>query len=331
MIGQWIGNTWIPPRPWRYYSPAELRELYQAKTVLWMGDSLARRSFATFYSILNSSTYTNHTSVISMTRPSIIDFNKHNPQVEFCPKWQHLPRFRPDACRPMPISSSGSSSSSSGGGGGANDQNATIVTTAAATATATRGEFLKMKTTCFSHVEWFLKEELEGRSNLTANVDLVVLVLGIWDVVHIPVCRDSQNPLTAFERLEHLLTVAARFTVQTGKRIVWRTSGFDTETPNNHVVYALNEQIMNTIDRYHGVAGGVGNVVAGHNGGEQPEAKEKEAPNLTYINWGGAVEARSFAPERIIGDHPSHYGAEARVVLIQMLTNHLHDLGFFSS
>jgi hypothetical protein len=301
MIGYWIGNTWIPPQPWRYYSPAELRELYKHKTILWLGDSLARRSFASFYNILNS-TRSNHTSLDSITLASIIDFNKHG-QVEYCPKWRHLKSFRPDACRPMP------------------GMNAT-------------GEFIKMKTVCFSHVEKFLHDELNGTSNLTSTVDLVVLVLGIWDVVHEGDCRDKNNNAnssrTPIERLMDLIHVAANFTITTGKRIVWRTSGFDCVTTNNQLVYALNDRIMDSIDHYHDPHHEHDSDVAG--GGNETETQEviQQAPNLTYINWGGAVEDRSFGKERIFGDHPSHYGPEPRVVLVQMLTNHLHDLGWFA-
>jgi hypothetical protein len=45
------------------------------------------------------------------------------------------------------------------------------------------------------------------------------------------------------------------------------------------------------------------------------------APNLTFVDWAGAVRPRSFT-ERIIGDIPPHYGFEPRHAMIQMLTNH---------
>jgi hypothetical protein len=50
---------------------------------------------------------------------------------------------------------------------------------------------------------------------------------------------------------------------------------------------------------------------------------------MTYVNWGEAVEPRSFGAERLSGDMHAHYSHEPRVVLIQMITNHLHDVGFF--
>ena len=43
---------------------------------------------------------------------------------------------------------------------------------------------------------------------------------------------------------------------------------------------------------------------------------------VEYLHWGGAVEARSFGDKRISAeDHYNHYGLEARLVFLQMLTN----------
>jgi len=49
----------------------------------------------------------------------------------------------------------------------------------------------------------------------------------------------------------------------------------------------------------------------------------KQKASLTYVDYGGAVEPRSFGRHRIPGDVQAHYGGEARMALIQMLTNRL--------
>jgi hypothetical protein len=51
---------------------------------------------------------------------------------------------------------------------------------------------------------------------------------------------------------------------------------------------------------------------------------------FTHVNWGAAVEPRSFGKERNVGDHVAHCGLESRLVLFQMMTNHLRDSGFFA-
>jgi len=68
------------------------------------------------------------------------------------------------------------------------------------------------------------------------------------------------------------------------------------------LIRALNKAAMDTIDSYNN-------------------------PGLTYINYGEAVEPRSFGAARITGGHVAHYGYHAFHVAIQMMANHLVDLG----
>jgi hypothetical protein len=51
--GSWIGNSWIPPPGWRLFSAKKMLDLYKDKTVLFMGDSMARRLAVTLYETLN--------------------------------------------------------------------------------------------------------------------------------------------------------------------------------------------------------------------------------------------------------------------------------------
>jgi hypothetical protein len=39
MVGEWLGQTRVPPHPWRLFGPTELLAIYQNKRVLWVGDS----------------------------------------------------------------------------------------------------------------------------------------------------------------------------------------------------------------------------------------------------------------------------------------------------
>lgn len=53
-------------------------------------------------------------------------------------------------------------------------------------------------------------------------------------------------------------------------------------------------------------------------------------PLVTVLDWASAVLARSSTGTRIKGDIKAHYGLEPRLVLMQMLTNHLIDQGTLS-
>jgi hypothetical protein len=54
LTGTWMGNTWVPPTPWwRLYSVEDMQDVYRDRTVLWIGDSTARRTGMVHFSILN--------------------------------------------------------------------------------------------------------------------------------------------------------------------------------------------------------------------------------------------------------------------------------------
>lgn len=283
MIGKWMGKTWIPPRPWRYFDAGELREMYKDKNVLWIGDSTGRRAFATMYAILDEKAH--HVSSSAMSDPAVIDVNKHGKHAESCNKnFTNVPADRhPNLCRPAP-------------GGG-------------------NGEFSYIVGTCFHSVELVLQSELDGTTNMTADVDVIILSLGIWEVVERKTCNmvdvvkqeQQGHERTPVERLDHALDLAARFTAKTGKLIVWRTSGYGGYRFTIKGVDMYN-RTMNAIDH---------NLATTNNS------------NLLYVNWGDAVGPRSFGPDKLAGDIPAHYSEEARVVLVQMITNRLHEIGFF--
>ena len=123
-----------------------------------------------------------------------------------------------------------------------------------------------------------------------------------FDVIVIALGAHEKSKSNVVELYTHLARLCHRFTQVTGVPIVWRTSGYSTEYFEKPTS-TLNEAVMDTIDSY---------------GAES---------NLTYINWAGAVRERSHAPHRIEGDSMSHYGVEPRLVLVQMLTNHLLERG----
>ena len=133
--------------------------------------------------------------------------------------------------------------------------------------------------------------------------------MGAWEVGREWDCR-RDGTIGLAERITGLLRTCQEFTQTTGVRIVWRTSGYGQANNDELVkkqeerVALMNNAAMDMID----------SLDAGESG-------------LTYINWGGAIRDRSFGPDRIAGDLMYHYGAQPRLVLMQMLTNHLVDEG----
>jgi len=73
-MGSWFGDTLIPPDGWKLCLASELQDFYKDSSMLWVGDSTCRRSFATFYGILNSTQ--EHVNVPEIDDASVIDINK---------------------------------------------------------------------------------------------------------------------------------------------------------------------------------------------------------------------------------------------------------------
>jgi hypothetical protein len=99
--GYWIGNTWVPPKGWKLYSPEEMQNIYgKTRGIMWIGDSSARRTAATMYGILNATNSSNNAIPLKdLDASRIIDVNK-NRTTEPCTKYDDP--FRPYVCREMP-------------------------------------------------------------------------------------------------------------------------------------------------------------------------------------------------------------------------------------
>lgn len=84
----WLGDNWILPRGCRVYSAPELRAIYGRFSILWIGDSTVRRTYATLRAILQ---HDNSTSLTSdqVDSPHVIDVNKDAVQ-ERCSKWKDV-------------------------------------------------------------------------------------------------------------------------------------------------------------------------------------------------------------------------------------------------
>jgi hypothetical protein len=289
--GSWTGDTWIPPREWRYYSALELKEFYQGKSVMWVGDSLARRTYGTMYGILNATDSSSlnttspssmHVSVEEIDSTRILDASKENTDAEVCKMFTSLEQgLRPRLCRFTP-----------GAGGGL---------------------FLQKHAPCLKTLETFVKDELSGKSNTTADIDVIIISLGIWDLIRPDDCREEKGSprRSILQRQDDVMDLLGK--LQSPQRtIVWRTCGTHAEQHKEGYIAKMNRRAMDKIDEIT----------------LELRRNESITSNLTYVDWGGAIFPRSIGKERIIGNMAAHYGLVPRHVLIQMITNHLASRGF---
>jgi hypothetical protein len=271
--GSWIGNSWIPPPGWRIYSASELRNFYRDKSILWIGDSMARRAATLLYGILNT-TESSHVSIGAIDGKSISD-----PDENSCRGWRN-PNAK-SLCRVMPGGSRWG------------------------------GKFLLRGAVCLGEVEKLLSKEVSGQSRATADVDIIIVSLGIWEAARSNTCNGNSryNPKKISMLQMQSETISLLEKLQSPRRsIVWRTSGYTDTGKREDIINEMNGKAMDQMDKF---ASG------------EASRSPKRTSNLTYVDWGGAIHPRSIGKARIKGDHYAHYGLTARFVLIQMITNQL--------
>jgi hypothetical protein len=218
--GSWIGDSWIPPPGWKSYSASELRNFYRDTSILWIGDSTARRAATTMYGILNttnSNSSSSHVAVDAIDHWSVIDVNKGSI-TELCDSWTNHSHHR-SICRVMP-----------GGGRG--------------------GSFIFKGKTCLTGLELFVRDELSGESNIMAGVDIIIISLGIWEAVKPWDCKErNENPRSMLQRQNDVISLLEE--LQSPRRsIVWRTSGFMASGAKKNFVIEMNTKAMDQIEEF---------------------------------------------------------------------------------
>jgi hypothetical protein len=273
--GSWIGDVWIPPPGWRIYSASELRSFYRDKNIMWIGDSMARRAATLLYGILDTTkSNSSHVSIGAIDGKHISD-----PDEKSCKGWGN-PNAK-SLCRVMP-------------GGSPRG-----------------GNFLLRGAICLGELEKILSKEVSGKSKTTADVDIVVISLGIWEAVRPNMCNGNHRINPQKKSMPRLLndTISHLEKLQSPQRsIVWRTSGHTDTGKRESVILQMNGKAMDQIDEF---------------ASSEMSRSPKRTSNLTYVDWGGAIYPRSIGKARIKGDHYVHYGVTARFVMVQMVTNQL--------
>jgi hypothetical protein len=150
--GSWIGNHWLPPKGWRYFSAGELKTVYKDKRIMWVGGSLARRAALTMYGVLNETTaYSSDMNVpaAAIDGSGVLDVNKRK-KTEFV---------------------------QNGSMGIGTNQKVGVAPCLVR---------WRLRIRCqkkFSALKSFLVDELSGKSNITEKFDTIIIAIGNWDSV----------------------------------------------------------------------------------------------------------------------------------------------------
>jgi hypothetical protein len=212
--GSWIGNTWIPPKGWKYYSEDELIEFYRDRSLLWVGDSTGWGASLTLFETLRGNT--GHKSLQS---PAVVVPTKKLSVKYPCKAFGYRREKHPESfCPAMP--------------NGKPDRH-----------------FLFSRLNTLTELERFLLDELSGGSNMTKSVDLIVVSLGIWEFMRPHDCIDrSGKNRTTDDMLDDVMALIEKFQ-SSRTMIVWRTSGFAFENSLNFTM-GMNEKAMDLIDSF---------------------------------------------------------------------------------
>ena len=316
--GSWLGNQWIPPDGWQLYSQYRIQNMMQNKSILWLGDSTGRRAAMTLYGVLYSKRnhYNHNNATVVHAAPTstssasslsaneiekFIDLNRHNV-THPCQRdpFVNQPQYSPP-----------------------------VLTHANPSKTIcfkTPKDYVWMRLNCYSEIEYFVQQELVHHTHVTKNIDLLIVATGTWYTYKYPDhCgiidrRIGQNETTSncvrtptqqiqdlFTKLQQLLELRPHLT------ILWRTSGYDGDNTNpniqTNVISQMNQVIMDAFD--HQLSS---------------SSSSKFSSRFAYVNFGGAIEPRSFGNDRLQGDISAHYDLNARLVMIQMIANTLQDM-----
>lgn len=291
----WIGNRWYPPKGYRLYNANEMKDFFQKYSMLWVGDSTARRAYATLYSILNATSADNdsaplsspHVSVHAIDDTSILNVNKKRKnRTEPC-----LERPTMLLCRSMPL----------GKNNDGKDLNHTV---------SHHHNYYDFR--------WNMCPDRTHLDTVIQDYNLVVVSTGPWELVGR--CGKTSERWKRFRKFLDKLIHYTNTTKTPRTHIVFRTLGNCGDAPeNNHQNYdtlrtaqELNQQIVRYIDRHNQKEGKITSTTRS---------------TLSYVHFGAIILPHRSYPDqqRIRGDIPPHYGWQARMAFLQMLMNHLKE------
>ncbi len=289
----WYGNHWMPPPGVPLYTREDMKKAFPHFDTLWIGDSTARRAFATTFALINSTNTS--ISVDDLDSERILDVNKYNRK-----------GYHEDTCRMQ-------------------RHNAKLyLRKGIPEIWGARSICRRVGSHSFDFIRVDCLKDLLPIAELhweMKRYSLIVIGIGIHDFLRISCGSlprgnksvDKENPFQMLEKnaittLQAAQQMAAMMQQTNGNEtsttaVLWRTAGFNANTTQFSIdgILHLNQVSNNFIQRN----------------------KDSTNGTLRVIDWGSAVWPRSFFPEKVESDISAHYGLEARLLMAQMTTQQL--------
>jgi len=327
----WLGNQLVPPNNVPIFHPKLYKEYFQKRNTLFVGDSLARRAYATIHGIIAC----NNSDIVEVEelvgKDGTLLGQNESKTVDKCPLLEGLtlPYYhRGYDCRLID--------------NGTN--NASFVDFPPNTI----GKFDFLGLPCARDIVQIVNPVMINRH----GYDLVVVMIGAWELLNecrilvapllestlssllelnlndvddyeqrmgggtqrinttasppedLPRGQEQDKLLTPFQKWELLLKTLSNEVSSSKIQVVIRTPGFSVKHNGDEDMW---EMIRMTLQYFSP---------------EEPKGGEKSR-NVTIVDFGSVIAARSYGDHRISGDSIYHYGLEARLLFGQQL---LHEL-----
>ena len=299
----WQGNTsvWIPPEGVPYLYQSDIRRIFRSENTIWIGDSTGRQDYQTMFSLMNGNGKNitdDNDNIIGLYRDAAflnININKGKRHRGKIPS--HCP------ARIIPEPEETNKMFADLGQVSGTDQNCSVATTEKqpildgspwsrfSMENQATGKFDLMYSMCFDKTKPKLKEKKEV---LEREYSVMIFSLGIWEVVRPLDCRipNVTAATVVVEVLENLRALSGPSLF-----VIWKTHGPHLNHSNTPT---LGKGIISAIHTWF---------------------LEEQPPYMDLADFRWALRDRSFHPLRITGDLEPHWGLNARLLSIEMISH----------
>ncbi len=177
---------------------------------------------------------------------------------------------------------------------------------------------------CLGKIYDFVTDELLTLQPVTSQYSMYIVGPGVWETVKQTAChhplieklhsKQVKWPDTLYQLLQMTLENLARLADQSPDLlIVWRTSGYYDGDERSYIIKEMNKQATSYINDWNK---------------NHTDRSGNNHSNFNSIDFGSAIEHRSHGKQRLRGDMQAHYGLEARILQLQMITNLLYEYSY---
>ncbi|KAG7365390.1 hypothetical protein IV203_038593 [Nitzschia inconspicua] len=144
---------------------------------------------------------------------------------------------------------------------------------------------------CFTSISDFVNE-----TTFASFYSIVIFSLGIWEVV-----KEDACPNSGLDSLSHSLSLLQDFSERTQTTIIWKTHGGSSkeDKKQRNLTRSIQRRARKWFETH------------------QPR-------NMILVDFGTQVAPRTYGDNRISGDSYNHFGADARTLSLQMITDAIY-------